>query len=419
MNKKVINLFNNLLFIMLKTGIPKLDDLLEGGIKNNKSILFYSEPGVESIPFAFQLVYTRLQQGDHVLYFVNDKKPETVRLMMKSHGWDISEFEKDKKFAFFDAYSGLLGLDSGERFSVKDVKDMAVFKLAIVKALEELKNKNTILLFDSLVQLIDSCGDQEELLSCFKDFFPKMKDLNATPVFVFTAWAYDEKFLEELRNSFDCVIDLKAVEKKVIIRTYFSVSKAGWLKDIRKHDVPFKIVRPGGVRIYIPKVLVIGPYHAGKTSFIHSASSKAVSVERLGTTVALDHGHVDFEGFSVDLWGTPGQERFNPILELLGSESLGVIIVIDSTDPDGFVRAAEMLEITKTEGLPSVIVANKSNLKGALKPGRIRDKMKIPKEIPIISVVAEDLKKVRENKPCKLRESDVHKVLSKLFEMVV
>jgi len=418
MNKKVINSFNNLLFFMLKTGIPKLDELLRGGIQNNASILFYSTPGVENLPFAYQFLYNRLEEGDHVLYFVNNKKPDTVRLMMKSYDWDISEFEKNKQFAFFDAYSGLFGLKSNERFSVGDVKSIEKVKEELVKALKELKNKNTILIFDSLSHILDSGGDPSDVLYYLKKCMPELQKFNTTPIFLFTAWAYDAIVLSQIREFFDCVIDLKAIERKVILRNYFSVYKAG-TKKLEKLDVPFKIIKPGGVKIYIPKVLVTGPYHAGKTSFIHSASTTAVSVNRLGTTVALDYGHVDFKGFAVDLWGTPGQERFDPILELLGGESLGVIVVVDSTDPKGFARAKEMLELTKTSGLPSVIAANKSNLKGALKPEEIKKKMNLPDEIPIISVVADDLKKVKHEEPCKLRQKDVESVLSKLFEVVV
>ena len=108
----------------LKTGIPKLDELLNGGIKQNKSILFYSSPGVENLPFAHQLLSNRLQNGDHVLYLVNNKKPDAVRFMMENHGWNISKFEKNKQLAFLDAYSGLLGLKSKERFSVENISSI-------------------------------------------------------------------------------------------------------------------------------------------------------------------------------------------------------------------------------------------------------------------------------------------------------
>lgn len=403
----------------LKTGIPKLDELLDGGIGKNKSILFYSTPGVENLPFAYQLLYNRLQQGDHVLYLVNNKKPEAVRFMLKNYDWDISEFEKNKQFAFLDAYSGLMGLKSKEKFSVKNPSKIEGIKEELAKALTKLKNSNTTVIFDSLSSIIDMCGTPVEILSCLKKCMPDIQKLNATPVFLFTAWAYDKDILTQIRAFFDCVIDLKAIERKVILRNYFTVSRAEWLKEIKKFEVPFKITKPGGVKVYIPKILVTGPFNAGKTSFIHSASTRAVSVDRLGTTVALDHGHVDFKGFAVDLWGTPGQERFDPILKLLGSESLGVVVVVDSTNPKGFARAKDMLELTKTEGLPSVIAANKANLKGALKPDAIRKRMKIPKEIPIVPVVADDLKQVKKNQPCKLKQKDIQEILSKLFEMVV
>ena len=92
----------------LKTGIPKLDEMLGGGLAENKSILFCSDRGVEDLQFAQQFLFTRLNQGDHAIYFVNNKKPETVRFMLKNYDWDISKFEKNKMFSFFDVYSGMI-----------------------------------------------------------------------------------------------------------------------------------------------------------------------------------------------------------------------------------------------------------------------------------------------------------------------
>jgi len=401
----------------LKTGIPKLDEILNGGLEENKSVLFYSVPGVENLQFAQQLLYTRLCEGDHGLYFVNNKKPTIVRHMMKSYDWDIARFERKGTFAFIDCYSGLMGINSKEKFYVKETTNLRQMSSEISKALDKMKNHNLFVVFDSLSSIIDLCGNKT--IEYLKKLLKQKNNFNVNLVFIFTEWPYEKSILSEIRNLFDCVIDLKAIERKVILRNYFSVAKADWIKSVKKQEVPFKVVAPGGVKVYIPKILVTGPYRAGKSSFIHSASIRAVSVNRLGTTVALDHGHVEYKGFAVDLFGTPGQERFDPILKQLGGESLGVIIVVDSTDPKGFVRAKDMLEKSKTEGLPSVLVANKANLKGALKPEQIRKKMILPDEIPIIPVVAENLKNVKEGKPCKLNKEDTAKVLKTLFEEVV
>jgi signal recognition particle receptor subunit beta len=144
-----------------------------------------------------------------------------------------------------------------------------------------------------------------------------------------------------------------------------------------------------------------------------------VSVDRVGTTVALDHGHVEYAGFSVDLFGTPGQERFDPILELLGGESLGVIAIVDSTSVQSMIRVKEMLEKSKSIGLPFVIVANKANLEGALGVEEIRKKMSMPADVPIVPVVAEDLSKINVKEPAKLKTEDVHAVLDALFSRIV
>jgi signal recognition particle receptor subunit beta len=78
-----------------------------------------------------------------------------------------------------------------------------------------------------------------------------------------------------------------------------------------------------------------------------------------------------------------------------------------------------MLELTKTTGLPTVIAANKADLKGALSPAEIRAIMKLPTEYPVIPVAAENYKEAKPGEPCKLKREDVGKVLKKLLERVV
>lgn len=411
--------------MLLETGIPKLDDVLGGGLQSNTSVLLWSTPGVRNIEFTQQIVYNRLSQGDHGLYFVNNKKPINVKASFDSYDWSTMPFEDKGVFSFLDGYSNSLGTQSQEKFFVKNVTNMEEIKYALADALKFVHNENNFLIFDALSSLLDICGTSEEVIAGIEDLLTTAKRLNVTSIFLFTEWPYDKSILTKLKELFDCVIELKAVEKRVILRNYYVVSKANWIEKLETREIPFKILKPGGIKVYVPKILVTGPYNAGKSSFVHSASTKAVSVERmglegLGTTVALDHGHVDFKGYSADLFGSPGQERFDPLLKMLGSEALGVVVVIDSTNPKSFPRAKDMLEKSKTEGLPVVIVANKANLPGALTEEQIRKKMVLPKDVPILPVVAEDLKKLpRKKEPCKLRQTDVHTVLEKLFERVV
>ena len=134
----------------------------------------------------------------------------------------------------------------------------------------------------------------------------------------------------------------------------------------------------------------------------------------MGTTTALDFGHVEQEGFILELFGTPGQERFDPILKLLSGDAFGVVLVVDSTNPKSFIRAKTMLEKTKTTGLPIVVAANKSNLDGAYEPDKIRFSMNLNKDIPIVPIRADDSYTIKKGEPCKLNKQDVKTILSKL-----
>lgn len=403
----------------MKTGIPKLDMLLNGGIKEKSSVLFCAEPGVTNTEFAQQFLFNVLEKGFNGIYFTNNKPPAVIKKVLSDYGWDCEHYESNQKLFFIDSFSRISAQESQGEFTVKDPLDLDKIEETLFTAFKNIKGRQIPLVFDSLCSLFDTVGTENKVLPYLKKWIKTAQLNNITPIFLFTEWPYGRFFNKHLHELFDCVVEIRAVEQEVILRNYFSVSKANWLGKITKREIPFKITKPGGIKIYIPKILVTGPFNAGKTSFVHSSSTHPVSVDRLGTTIALDHGHIDFQGFDTDLFGTPGQERFDPILEYLGGESIGVIIVVDSTDHWGFPRAQDMIVKTETIGLPTVIVANKSNLEGALTPDEIRFKMQIPENIPIIPVTAENLDTVREDYPCLLKKQDVNKVLSTLFNMVI
>ncbi|WP_372985972.1 GTP-binding protein [Marinobacter sp.] len=107
------------------------------------------------------------------------------------------------------------------------------------------------------------------------------------------------------------------------------------------------------------KIIFTGPVGAGKTTAIGSISdipvvsteSKAsdeVAKQKATTTVAMDYGVMKLgEGLKVHLYGTPGQERFRFMWDILTIGGLGIVILIDNdredplADLDFYVRAFE------------------------------------------------------------------------------
>jgi uncharacterized protein len=91
------------------------------------------------------------------------------------------------------------------------------------------------------------------------------------------------------------------------------------------------------------KIVFTGPMGAGKTTAIRSisdlqpvctevANTDRESHAKESTTVALDYGQLLLEdGTTVRLYGTPGQERFSFMWEILCSGAIGVILLIDGS----------------------------------------------------------------------------------------
>ncbi len=94
------------------------------------------------------------------------------------------------------------------------------------------------------------------------------------------------------------------------------------------------------------KIIFAGPVGAGKTTAIKSVSdilvvgteaqaSDDVAQRKKTTTVAMDYGILNLDdGSKVHLYGTPGQERFSFMWEILSEGAMGVIILIDAGRSD-------------------------------------------------------------------------------------
>lgn len=104
------------------------------------------------------------------------------------------------------------------------------------------------------------------------------------------------------------------------------------------------------------KIVVTGPFAAGKTSLIQTISDitvlgteRAVTDEtrarKEATTVAMDFGRMSFqENLSLFLFGTPGQQRFEVMWEVLSEGMIGFVLLVDSTDTRSVAEAETVLE---------------------------------------------------------------------------
>lgn len=157
------------------------------------------------------------------------------------------------------------------------------------------------------------------------------------------------------------------------------------------------------------KVVVTGPFGAGKTQFITTISEiDVVRTERRitlpeqrkskeETTVAMDYGRITIKkDVALELYGTPGQRRFDFMFDILSRGMWGFVIMVDSTDPSSFDEARDLLRVfDKFARVPRVIAANKQDQKGAVSPNELRRALKLGPSVKILSCQATDGSSVR------------------------
>ncbi len=139
------------------------------------------------------------------------------------------------------------------------------------------------------------------------------------------------------------------------------------------------------------KVLVTGSYNAGKSTFIDRVTQgTSLSIDRAGTTVAMDHGVTTIFGVLVHLFGTPGLRRFNILRKVLAHGADGVLLMLDSTDPSSFEEVTEIYDeiceyIPKA---PIVCCVNKQDVKDSLSLDEMAKELKFTQDLITIGTSA-------------------------------
>ncbi len=126
------------------------------------------------------------------------------------------------------------------------------------------------------------------------------------------------------------------------------------------------------------KILVTGPFAAGKTSLIQAISQSPVvttevattgeeAIVKANTTVAMDFG--TYASGSIEcgdelvhllMFGTPGQERFRFMTDILKADVDVVTFVVDGAAPATYPEARGMLAMVMSDlRVPLVIAVNR------------------------------------------------------------
>jgi small GTP-binding protein len=156
------------------------------------------------------------------------------------------------------------------------------------------------------------------------------------------------------------------------------------------------------------KIVVTGPFAAGKTTLIRTISEITVlSTEKditdetrsrkSETTVAMDFGRITIDrDLVLYLFGTPGQDRFDFMWEILGEGMLGYILLVDADRPDSLDEAVGiMAAFRRMARVPFVVALNRSAGIAPADEQHVRSLLALGDDVPVVPCDATDRESVK------------------------
>jgi small GTP-binding protein len=156
------------------------------------------------------------------------------------------------------------------------------------------------------------------------------------------------------------------------------------------------------------KIVVTGPFSAGKTTLIRTISEITVlSTEKdisdhtrsrkAETTVAMDFGRITIDrDLVLYLFGTPGQDRFDFMWEILGEGMLGYILLVDSSREDSLEEAVGILAaFRKMARVPFVVALNRAAGIDPSDEEKVRSVLELGEDVPVVPCDATDRESVK------------------------
>jgi KaiC/GvpD/RAD55 family RecA-like ATPase len=127
--------FRDDIFKRLSTGIPGLDDLIEGGFPEKSIVLLSGGTGCGKTTFSTQFLMEGLNKGENVLYITLEESPEDIKLDAMQYGHDFAKFEEEGlcRIVFYDPFElGELISRMTDLINVNKVKRLVVDSISML-----------------------------------------------------------------------------------------------------------------------------------------------------------------------------------------------------------------------------------------------------------------------------------------------
>jgi len=148
----------------VSSGIPELDEKLEGGFPENSTIAIIGAFGTGKSTFGMQFLNSGLQNGEHCILISLDDDEETMIRTASEYGWDFQRYVDEElllllKLTAIDIKTSILRIRSElpRLFEMFGAKRCVFDSITLFEMLFTSENERRLIVYD-LVQVMRNSG---------------------------------------------------------------------------------------------------------------------------------------------------------------------------------------------------------------------------------------------------------------------
>jgi circadian clock protein KaiC len=168
------------------TGVPGLDELVDGGLPSERVVLVIGGPGTGKTILCSQFLYKGIyEKGENGVFVSLDESKEHFYSEMKQFGWDFEKAASEGKFAFMDATRISQVAMLKEKIYKEETKSLRGKRLSVDKLIEALQAqivhvKAKRVVVDTLALLTYRFPDPVERRTAIVEMIQSLADMPVT-----------------------------------------------------------------------------------------------------------------------------------------------------------------------------------------------------------------------------------------------
>jgi KaiC/GvpD/RAD55 family RecA-like ATPase len=219
----------------IKTGNPRLDDLLFGGIPFGSNVLVYGQAFIGKEVVISQFVAEGLKKGIPAIWVITDKTPADIREEMEFVVSGYQEYEKLDLVRYVDAYSKSMGEEADDPYTtyVDQPTDHEGLLKSVDLISKELKKKHKYyrLAFRSISTLI-AYLDTNIAFRFLQPFAGRRKRDKSVSMYIIEKGMHSETDIQMLGSIMDGAVEFKLEQLQTFlcIKGIGDVQSRAWIR---------------------------------------------------------------------------------------------------------------------------------------------------------------------------------------------